>query len=188
MRRVRKIRKRFGGLLLISLFCFINFLTDGQEAQAGVLDFGFTYTSDDTSEMGNLGDTILFISTLTNTGTQADSYRISLTENLPTPPEWLIYFCYGACGDTTLTDTTVYLEPSAQGLILLEMLTRDVCGAANVTMTVTSVAEPDSSKSITFYTGCVPVTDRWGLLILISLLFISGFYLIFKRVRPVRTT
>lgn len=190
MHKVRKIEKRFGGLLLISLFCFINFLTDGQEAQAGVLDFDFTYTSDDTTKAGFLGDTTRFHSVLTNIGTEADSYLVSMTENPPTPIQWWIWFCSGGvCHDTTVTQDTVYLPVGEWDDIFLDIAPRDTCGSASVTMTITSFGTPGLSKSITFLLSvhrCAPVTDRWGLLSLISLILISGLYLILKRLRPAR--
>lgn len=189
MRRIKTIGVTLGFIFLSSVFCLTIYVTGGQQAEAGVLDFDFTYTTpDDTVKMGAIGDTTIFGSVLTNTGTDADSYMISLTENPPTPPEWLIWLCYGICGDTTLTDTTVYLEPDQEGIIFVEMAPRDTSGEANVTVTVTSQGTR-LSKSITFLLIVreeVPVTDRWGLIILISLLLVSGLYLILKRLRPVR--
>ena len=193
MRRIKKIGITFGFIFLSSVFCLTIYVTGGQEAEAGVLDYDFTYaTSDDTIKVGNLGDTTIFGSVLTNTGTDADSYMISLTENHPpTPIEWLIWLCYGVCGDTTLTDTTVYLDAGEWDAIFVEMCPRDTAGEASVTVTVTSIGNPALSDSLTFHLIVreeVPVTDQWGLLILISLLFVAGLYLILKRLRPVRIT
>ena len=191
MRRIKKTGITFGFIFLSSVFCFIGFMTGGQQVKAEVLDFDFTYTTeDDTIKIGVLGDTTTFGSLLTNTGTEADSYMVSLTENPPTPTEWLIWLCYGVCGDTTLTDTTVYLDSLEWEGIWVRICPRDTCGEASVTVTVTS-QETGLSKSITFLLVVreeVPVTNQWGLLILISLIFASGLYLILKRLRPVRAT
>ena len=163
-----------------------------RSAKSGLFDgyFDFTYTSDDTAELGLLGDTTTFYMTLTNTGTEADSYVVSLTENPPTPTQWLTWFCSGGiCHDTTVTVDTVYLDTAQQDLQYLEIAPKDIPGEANVTMTVTSLGNPELSQSITFLLvvrGQIPVTDRWGLLILISLLFVAGFYLILKRLKPAK--
>ncbi|MFQ6002128.1 MAG: hypothetical protein ACE5KJ_00090 [Candidatus Zixiibacteriota bacterium] len=189
MRRIKKTGITFGFIF----FILSSFLIAGLEAEAGVLDFDFTYTSADTVDSGQFGDTTTFQSILENTGTEADSYVISMTINPPTPVQWIIWFCSGGvCHPPGVTQDTVYLDSLEQDLILVEMAPRIACGTGSVTITVTSIGNPNLSESITFllhvYSEECPMTDRWGLFILISLLFTAGLYLIWKRSRPVRTT
>ncbi len=192
MDRKKGIGATLAIILLSSAFCFTGYLMVAPKVDAAVLSFDFTYTADDTVKLGSLGDTTTFASILENTGTDADSYAISITVNPPTPPEWVILFCSGGvCHDPGVTEDTVYLPVGEQDLILVEIGPQDTSGEANVTMTVTSLGNPALSESITFrliVRPGIPVTDRWGLLILISLIFLSGLYLIIKRLRPATAT
>lgn len=192
MHRIKRIGAALAVIFLGSVFCFCGYVVVAPEADAAVLAFDFSYTSADTVDTGSFGDTTTFQSILTNTGTEADSYIISMTENPSTPIQWLTWFCSGGvCHGPGVTQDTVYLPVGEQDLILPEIAPRLVCGTASVTMTVTSIGNPGLSKSITFllhvYTGECPMTDRWGLLILISLIFLSGLYLIIRRLRPATT-
>jgi uncharacterized membrane protein len=192
MQREKMIRVMFAFLLLSSVFCLLSFITVAQEAKA--MSYTFTYTSSDTEEVGFLRDTTTFQSTLTNTGDQADGYVITMTKNPPTPPQWVVFFCSGGiCHPPATTVDTVYLPVGEQDLILLEIGPRVKCGDANVTMMVTSIGNPGLSKSITFLLHArtepeCPVTNQWGLFILISLLLVTGFYLIWRRLRLARAT
>ena len=192
MRRIKTIGPVFGFVFLSSIFCVLSLITSGQQVEAEVLDFDFTYTSQDTIKEGLLGDTIRFHSRLTNTGTEADSYFISMTENPPTPIQWWIWFCSGGvCHDTTVTLDTVYLPVGEWDDIFLDISPQEISGEAKVTIAVTSQGNSGLSKSITFLLAVrpdIPVTGRWGLMILISLLFASGLYLILKKLRPIRTS
>jgi hypothetical protein len=192
MRRIKKFGITFGFIFLGSVFCFISFIAGAGEAKAGILTFDFTYTSDETVKVGNLGDTILFLGTLKNTGTEADSYAILMSVNSPTPPEWVVLLCSGgSCHTAGVTEDTVYLLADQEDFLGTEIETYDTCGDASVTITATSRGNPGLSKSVTFllgvHTGCVPMTDKWGLLILISLLFLTGLYLIRRRLRLATT-
>lgn len=193
MRKIKKMGITLGVIFLSSVFCFISFITSAQKAEAKILDYAFTYTSSDTDEVGPLGDTIEFTSILTNTGSDSDNYVVTMTKNPPTPPEWIIYFCSGGvCHPPTDTMATVHLAAGNTGYIFLDIGSKLNCGDASVTMTVKSLGNPDLRKSITFllhvHAECTPVTNRWGLLILITLLCAAGFYLIWKRSRLVRAT
>lgn len=187
---MRKMSTRgiiFGFLFLSFVLC-AGVITGGQKAQAEPISFNFTYTSSDTEETAPLGDTTTFQMTLRNTGTEADSYVVTMIENSPTPPEWRIYFCCGGiCNPPSVTQDTVFLNPGAQDLQFLDIGAIYKCGEGNVIMKVTSIKSPGLTKQITFllhvHTNCIPVTNRWGLLILISLLCAAGFYLIWRRSR-----
>jgi hypothetical protein len=194
MGKIKTIRVTFGIVLLSFICCVISFITAGPKAQAEPLSYSFTYTSNDTDEVGTLGNITTFRSKLTNTGTDADSYVVTMTKNPPTPPNWLIYFCSGGvCHPPTVTQDTVFLPPAEWDSIYVDIMPRVLCGDASVTMRVTSIKSPDSTKSITFLLyahseAICPVTNRWGFFILISLLFLAGFYLILKRPKIVRAT
>lgn len=180
-----------GCLFFSSVFSLLGFATGPQEAKA--MSYTFTYTSSDTEETDTLGDTTTFQMTLQNTGTEADSYVVTMIKNSPTPSQWIIYFCSGGiCHPASVTQDTVFLNPGAQDLQFLDMTSRYVCGEGSVTMRVTSIKSTGLTKQITFllhvHTDCVPVTNRWGLFILISLLLVTGFYLIWRRLRLARAT
>jgi hypothetical protein len=186
MRKIKTMGVISGFIFFSFIFCVGSSITGGQEAQAGPISFNFTYTSSDTEETDTLGDTTTFQMTLQNTGTEADSYVVTMIKNSPTPFQWIIYFCSGGiCHPTSVTQDTVFLNPGAQDLQFLDMTSRYVCGEGSVTMRVTSIKSPGLTKQITFllhvHTDCIPITNRWGLLILISLLVAAGFYLIWKR-------
>ena len=188
MRSAKKIGATLGLVFLSSLFCFTGYLTGGSEAYAEVMDFSFTYTAAETLELGSFGDTTIFESLLENTGTDADTYEIVMTVNSPTPPEWYVALCSGGVCHGNMADT-IYLPASEQDYIFVEVGPEDIPGEASVTVTVTSWGNPALSESVTFHLavhGGIPLTDRWGLLILISLIFASGLYLILRRLRPVR--
>jgi hypothetical protein len=194
MGKIKTMRVTFGIVFLSFIFCGISFVTAGPKAQAEPISYSFTYISNDTDEVGTLGNITTFRSKLTNTGTDADSYVVTMTKNSPTPPEWLIYFCSGGvCHPPTVTQDTVFLPPSEWDSIYVDIMPKILCGDASVTIRVTSIKSPGLTKSITFLLyahseAICPVTNRWGLFILISLLFLAGFYLILKRPKIVRAT
>lgn len=188
MRSLKKTGAKLGFVFLSFLFCFTGYITGGSEIYAEVMDFSFTYTAAETLELGSFGDTTIFESILENTGTDADTYEIVMTVNSPTPPEWYVALCSGGVCHGNLADT-IYVPAGEQEYILVEVGPEDVPGEASVTVQATSWGNPTLTESITFHLvvhGGIPLTDRWGLLILISLIFASGFYLILRRLRPVR--
>ncbi len=188
MPSVRKIGSTLGIVFLSSIFCFTALIMGCPDACAGVMDFSFTYTAEETLIVGSFGDTTIFESILENTGTDADSYEVVMTVNSPTPPEWYVALCSGGVCHGNMADT-IYVPAGEQDYILVEVGPEDTSGEASVTVTVTSRGNPASPESINFHLvahGGVPLTDRWGLLILISLIFASGLYLILRRLRPVR--
>ncbi len=186
---MRSLKKK--GAIFVFLgfvFCFGGLMMSGPQAYAEAMDFSFTYTAEETLIVGSFGDTTIFESILENTGTDADTYEIVMTVNSPTPPEWYVALCSGGVCHGNLADT-IYVPASEQEYIFVEVGPEDVPGEANVTVTATSWGNPALSDSVTFHLmvhGGVPLTDRWGFLILISLIFASGLYLILRRLRPVR--
>jgi hypothetical protein len=190
MRSQKKVGATLGFVFLSSVLFLAVLMTGGPEAQAEVLDLSFTYTAAETLELGNIGDTTTFESILENTGTDPDSYEVVMTVNSPTPPEWYVALCTGGVCHGNMADT-VYVPAGEQDYIFVEVGPEDTPGEASVRITVTSRGNPALSDSITFHLvvrGGIPLTDRWGLLILISLIFASGLYLILRRLKPARAT
>ncbi len=178
------------GILLALLMVL---LTGPEKALAEPFGFDFTYTAGDTTKFGAVWDTTQFASVLTNTGTEADSYSVSLTENPGTPPEWWVRMCAGGiCWDSLVTSVNVYLEPGQHDDILLDVMPRTV-DEGSFTITVESYGNPGIklTKSKTFILTSYepgPVTNQWGLIILILLLLASGLYLAYRRFAPVKET
>jgi hypothetical protein len=187
MASVRKIGSTLGLIFLSSIFCFTSLIMGGPDACAEIMDFSFTYTADETLKVGSFGDTTIFESILENTGSDADSYEVVMTINPSTPPEWYVGLCTGGVCHGNMADT-IYVPDGEQDYIFVEVGPDDVSGEASVTITVTSRGNPALSESLNFHLVVRggPVTNRWGLLILISLIFASGLYLIHRRLRPVR--
>jgi len=189
MRKIRTMKVTFGFIFLSFIFCGISLLTGTKETQAGLTSFDFTYTSSDTTDtVLTLGGIKTFSSTLTNTGTEADSYIVTMIKNQPIPPQWIIDFCSGGvCHPPSVFKDTVYLSAGEHDNPYVEITPLSCCGDAKITMRVTSIKSPGLSKSINFFLhadcepSCVPTTNHWGLLILITLLCASGFYLIWKK-------
>lgn len=112
----------------------------------------FTYTSPVTQKSGVLDSLTGFTSTLTNTGSVADTYDVDLIRKPPTPAGWWIRFCSsGICWDSTTTHAPipVSLGPSESGDVLLDIKPYTF-GTGNVTMRVTSLTNPSLTDSITF--------------------------------------
>ncbi len=162
------------------------------EGTALALDFAFTYTSDDTVETGYVGGVVGFEALLTNTGTEIDSYLVTLTRNAPTPTEWTWELCAGGTCEDNIYQAVSYLEPGWTDEQFLNVdLT--VSGQGSYTLDVESYGNPDAklSKSITFLIHAYPqgpVTDFWGMIALVTLIAASGLYLIHRRYRPARQT
>lgn len=122
----------------------------------GNSQLSFTYTSPVTQKSGIIDSITTFNSTLTNTGSVADTYDVDLIRKPPTPAGWGTRFCFsGICWDWTVTHhrfpfpDTASLLPSDSGEILLDIKPYTF-GTANVTMRVTSRTNPSLSDSITF--------------------------------------
>jgi hypothetical protein len=146
MNRSRKVLKLSGTFSLI-LVLGLSFLI-ASEIRA---QYSFTYTAPTTQKAGNLGDTTMFQSTLTNTGDSAD-FDVDMVEKPPTPVAWWMRFCSGGiCWDSSYNyaPIPVSLASGDSGDILLEIMPR-TSGIANVTMRITSRANPSLSDSITF--------------------------------------
>jgi hypothetical protein len=118
----------------------------------GNSQLSFTYTSTSIQKNGMLDSVAAYTSTLTNTGSVADTYDVDMIEKPPTPVEWWVRFCSsGFCWDSTITHAPipVSLDPSESGEILLDIRPYTF-GTGNVTMRVTSRTNPGLTDSITF--------------------------------------
>jgi hypothetical protein len=183
--------------ILCSLGAILVLLTTGflggNASRAEALSFSFTYTSDDTTESGHVNlDQANFQALLTNTGTEIDSYLVTLTKSPTTPTEWTWELCAGGICQDMMTQVVAYLEPGWQDL---EYLNVDLTAVGNgkFTLTAQSYGNPGLkvSKSINFFVYAYdggPVTDRWGTLALVSLVLISGLYLMRRRLIPAKRT
>jgi hypothetical protein len=175
------------GLIFLSLMLCLSYLVV-DEVRAGV---SFTYTAPVTQKTACIGDTTQFTSTLKNTGTEADIYDVDRIRKPPTPVDWWMEFCAGGvCYDSTVTHAEVSLDPDQSAQILLDILPRST-GTGNVTMRITSHANPSLKDSITFVLNVqepCPVTNQWGLVTLMVLILGSGFYLIFRKLKLSKVT
>lgn len=175
------------GFIFLSLMLCLSYLVV-DEVRAGV---SFTYTAPVTQKTACIGDTTQFTSTLKNTGTEADIYDVDRIRKPPTPVDWWMEFCAGGvCYDSNTIHAEVSLDPNDSADVLLDILPR-TAGTGNVTMRITSHANPSLKDSITFIlnaTEACPVTSQWGLYALIILISISGFYLIFRRLKLAKAT
>ena len=160
----------------------------GQEARAALYSFDFTYSGDSLNAC-RVGEQVQFVSRITNTGTQADSFYVSLFEYPSTPADWWREYCAGPfCGDSTTILISIYLNPSEQALVLLDVLPRSV-GQGMWKITVQS-KYGGVSKILHFYLTArqTPVASQWGLIILILLIITSALYLMYKKYNRVRQT
>ena len=185
----------------VVLFVLLGGMLTGQgKVLAEPLSFDFTFTCDETVKVASVWDTVQFQALLTNTGTEADSYRVTLVENDPTPEDWWREFCAGGvCPESTVTSIKIFtgdpfppLPPGQTNDITLDVIPRSA-GQGNFTMTVESLSNPGLklTKSLTFLLSAheqIPVTDQWGLIILIMLILASGLYLMYRRYRLVKQT
>ena len=139
---------KLSGAFFLTLVAGLSFLIAGEiKAQ-----YSFTYTASITQKVGNFGDSTLFESTLTNTGDSADLYDVDMIEKPPTPESWWMAFCSaGICWDSSYTHAPIptSLAPGESSYVLPEIMPRTF-GTANVTMRITSRANPSLSDSITF--------------------------------------
>ena len=175
------------GVIFLSLMVGSSYMVVG-ESRAG---FSFTYTAPVTQKTACVGDTTLFNSVLKNTGTVADIYDVDMIEKPPTPANWWMRFCSGGiCWDSSVTHAEVSLDPNETDTIRLDILPR-TGGTGYVTMRITSQANPSLKDSITFILNVqepCPVTNQWGLVVLIVLIASSGLYLIFRKLKPAKVT
>ena len=188
---------------IVFLVLFGSVLTDRGEVVAEPLSFDFTFTSAETVKVAAVWDTVTFEALLTNTGTEADSYLVTLVENPPTPEDWWREFCAGGqCPiDSTVTSMKIFngeflppLPPSQSNDVTLDVIPRSA-GQGNFTLTIESLSSPGAklSKSLTFLLGAqgepqAPVTGYWGMIILASLILASGLYLSYRRLKPAKQT
>ncbi|MGB8656893.1 MAG: hypothetical protein WCE90_03800 [Candidatus Zixiibacteriota bacterium] len=189
MKRLASALAVIGAVLLVVSFGSV--FTGAEKAMAEPYSYSFTYTGTDTVKTTNIcNTTTVFQSLITNTGILADTYTVSWAEySPPTPQDWYAEFCVGGiCHDSTITSVTIGLDPTQTAEVLMDVKPRS-SGQGKHMITVTSKFT-GSSKTKTFLLGasCGPVTGRWGLVILILLIFISATYLIARRYRWARQT
>ena len=104
-----------GAIALLVLFGSV--VTDCGEVRAEPLSFDFTFTSDQTAKVAAVWDTVRFDALLTNTGTEADSYLVTLVENPPTPEDWWREFCHHCRHRKAVTSIwTSYPEAQGRGI------------------------------------------------------------------------
>lgn len=176
-----------GGAIFLVL---VSSMLGGQKKTvAEPLTYSFTYTSAETVMICTVWDTIEFVSQLDNTG-QADSYYVTATENPPTPSDWWVQFCLGACADSTITQATIGLDSSDNTMILVQVIPRSA-GYGNFTVQVKSQGNPSLIKTKIFLLHANvyrQVTNEWGIIILILLLLASAMYLMWRRFKTVSQT
>jgi hypothetical protein len=191
MKRLASALAVIGAVLLVGSFGGV--FTGAEKAMAEPYTYSFTYTGTDTVKTSSVCNiTTVFQSLITNTGTQPDTYTVSWVEYAPpTPQDWYAEFCVGGtCYDSSITSVKTYLESTETAEVLMDVKPRST-GQGKHMITVTSKFNPGSSKTKTFILNahCAgPVTNQWGLIILILLIFISATYLIARRYRWARQT
>ncbi len=184
MNRNKNFWLTLGALLVVLL---LNLFV-GQRAQAELYSFDFTYSGDSLNAC-RVGEQVQFVSKITNTGTQADSFYVSLYEYPSTPADWWREYCTGPfCGDSTTTLIAINLNPTEEALVLLDALPRSE-GQGEWKITVQS-KYGGVSKFLNFYLTArqTPVTSPWGLIILILLIMTSSMYLAYRKLSRVRQT
>jgi len=177
-----------GAVVLTVLFG--NMLTGQGKAFAELYSFNLTFVGD-TLRACHIGEQVQYKSILKNTGTQADTYYVTRTENPPTPTDWWADFCVGGiCYDSNITVAKTYIVPGDSAEVLLDALPRTT-GNGNWKITVQSTFNPSLSKYLYYYLTARPygpVTNQWGLVILFLLILSSGMYLMLRRFKTVRQT
>jgi hypothetical protein len=177
-------QKKHSLLILGALVCLVVFgqLVTGPEAKA---NFDFTYTATDTVKSSTVGDQLQFFSLIHNTGTDADSFIVTLTELPPTPQDWWTQLCTGGiCLDN---HRTIYLASQETDQTYIEVKSRSQ-GQGKWRISVQSKGN-SVTKTKTFLLSAwlqAPVTNEWGLIILILLIFTSATYLLYRRLKPVK--
>jgi hypothetical protein len=158
---------------------------------ADTKDYAYTFTPGDTVKVASVGDSVEFYANLENTGSDPDSFLITLTENPPTPEEWWVELCAGGtCWDTTVTTANSYLEFGWVDSIQVHIKVR-TSGTGSFTLTTESYGNPVDVKSVTFLLTAHeqgPVTNHRGIIVLSLLIVASAIYLMHKRYRPARQT
>jgi hypothetical protein len=159
-----------------------------QEAHAALYSFNFTYSGDSLNSC-RVGEKVQFVSQITNTGTEADSFYVSLYEYPTTPADWWREYCAGPfCGDSATTLISINLNPSEQALVLLDVLPRSA-GQGIWKITVESKYGGVSKFLHSYLTARqTPVTSEWGLIILILLIITSAMYLMYRKLDRVKQT
>jgi hypothetical protein len=188
MHRQRQALVAFGAVVILVLFG--GSLLGKGEGVAQAQTYDFTYTSDDTVESGIVDDTAGFQALLTNTGTAIDSYLVTMTKSPTTPGDWTWELCAGGVCEDMMTQAVAYLESGWEDPQFLNVALASA-GQGKFTITVESYGNPGTklTKSITFLMSAYeqgPVTDLWGMIVLVTLIVASGLYLMHRRLRLAR--
>lgn len=177
--------------IVFALISFGIMFIGQDQAVADTKDYASTLTPGDTVKVAAVGDSVEFYANLENTGSDPDSFLITLTENPPTPEEWWVKLCAGGtCWDTTVTSANSYLEFEWVDSIQVHIKVR-TAGQGSFTITSESYGNPVDVKSVTFLLTAHeqgPVTNHWGIIILALLIITSAIYLMYKRYRLARQT
>lgn len=172
-----------GALLVLFV---VGQLFTGHEAFAS---YSFNYTASDTVKTSTVGDTVQFPSLIVNTG-QADSFVVAWTEYSPTPQDWWArYCCGGLCFDSTVHTRTIYLAAGDTDWVYLDVMARSQ-GQGKWVISVQSKGN-STTKTKTFLLHAYPngpVTNEWGLVILILLILTSAMYVLYRKLNPVKQT
>ncbi len=181
-------QNKYSRLILGALMFLVLFgnLLAGPEAKAS---FDFTYTATDTVKSSTVGDQLQFLSLIKNTGTDADSFIVTLSELPPTPLDWWVQLCTGGiCLDTLVNHRTIYLASQDLDQTYIEVKSRSQ-GQGKWRISVQSKGS-SVTKSKTFILAAwqVPVTNEWGVIILITLILASAMYLMYRRLVRVKQT
>jgi len=185
MNRYKNSWLTLGAMVVLVL---LGNLFTGYETQAALFSFDFTYSGDSLNAC-RVGEKMQFVSRITNTGTQGDSFYVSLYEYPSTPADWWREYCAGPlCGDSSTILISIYMNPAEQALVLLDVLPRSV-GQGKWKITVQS-KYGGVSKFLHFYLTArqTPVTSQWGLIILILLIIATALYLMYKKYSQVMQT
>jgi len=185
MNRYKNSWLTLGAMVVLVL---LGSLFVGQKAQAALYSFNFAYSGDSLNAC-RVGEKVQFVSQITNTGTDGDSFYVSLFEYPSTPADWWSEYCVGPfCGDSTTTLFKIYMNPSEQALVLLDVLPRSL-GQGKWKITVQS-KYGGVSKFLNFYLTArqTPVTSEWGVVILTLLIITSAMYLMYRKHNRVRQT
>jgi len=113
--------------------------------------YDFTMTTQDYAlEVGYYAQATYY-TTVTNTGTLADTIDLDLIKQLPTG--WFSNICVG--GKCFLNHAEVYLEPSEQETVEVEVFTKGTKAFGLVSLTATMRHNPSRKETHTYATFCV---------------------------------
>ncbi|MCK4597776.1 hypothetical protein KAU04_07030, partial [bacterium] len=111
---------------------------------SGAQDYSFSYTCDNQGCVVHPDSVALFITVLTNTGAQADTYRVVLDKDLPVP--WFSLACNSmGCFPDSVRITLASAEAET---ITVYIWPFSFTGAGTVTMRVSSLGDPGQTTAM----------------------------------------